>query len=90
MGTTSPKRLRRIRQSYVPKEVTRSASGRALLDRRERLVAALADQPRTVAQLARQFGLSQPTMLQHRLAWVEDAATFEAEQVPEGTEEYVA
>lgn len=32
---------------------------------RERLVAALADRPRTVAQLAQAFGLSQPTLLEH-------------------------
>ncbi len=32
---------------------------------RERLVAALADRPRTVAQLAQAFGLAQPTMLEH-------------------------
>lgn len=32
---------------------------------RERLVAALADRPRTVAQLAQACGVSQPTMLEH-------------------------
>lgn len=82
MGTTSPKRLHWIRQSYVPEVITWSAAGGASSDRRERLVAALADQPRTVAQLARQFGLSQPSMLEHVRRAVQDGLVVEV-QVPD-------
>ncbi len=65
MTTSTPKHLHWVKQVRVP------ANASALLrplpasapTPRERLVAALADRPRTVAQLAHTFGLSQPTML---------------------------
>ncbi len=61
------KGLHWIRQMRVPVTSGTAASPphAAALTTRERLVAALADQPRTVAQLAQAFGLSQPTMLEH-------------------------
>ena len=45
---------------------------------RERLVAALADRPRTVAQLAQAFGLSQPTMLEQVRRALRDGLVAEA------------
>ncbi|MDP9375736.1 MAG: helix-turn-helix domain-containing protein [Chloroflexota bacterium] len=66
MGAQDWKQLRWIADRRVP---VPPAAGRASADAaptpRERLVAALADRPRTVAQLAQTFGLSQPTMLEH-------------------------
>ena len=67
MTSAQPKRLRWIRQTHVPVVGTspRGAAGCATPTTRERLVAALADRLRTVAQLAQAFALSQPTMLEH-------------------------
>ena len=64
--TTKVKELRWVKQARVT-DFSFSASAGDLAQAptpRERLVAALADQPRTVAQLAHAFGLSQPTMLE--------------------------
>lgn len=58
-----------------------------MLSTRERLVAALADRPRTVAQLAHQFGLSQPTMLEQVRRAMHDGLIVE-EQVPSEEKRY--
>lgn len=89
MGTMSPKRLRWSRQSYVPGPATGFTSAGASLDRREQLVAALADRPRTVAQLARQFGLSQPSMLERVRRAVRDGLVVEVE-IPDEERRFVA
>lgn len=61
MTGVKPKQLRWIKEAQVPP----SSSGTpAVPTARERLVAALADRPRTIAQLAQLFGLSQPTVLE--------------------------
>ena len=66
MSARNWKQLRWVADRRVP---VPPAAGLAPADAaptpRERLVAALADRPRTVAQLAQTFGLSQPTMLEH-------------------------
>ncbi len=60
------KQLRWIKESHIPATVPEPAAlDRGVPATRERLVAALADRPRTVAQLAQAFGFSQPTMLEH-------------------------
>ncbi len=61
------KQLRWVRQVLVPSPgATGSVSTRdAAPSARERLLAALGDRPRTVAQLADAFGLAQPTVLDH-------------------------
>lgn len=46
---------------------------------RERLVAALAERPRTVAQLARQVGLAQPTMLEQVRRAIRDGLIVEVD-----------
>ena len=56
---------------------------------RERLVAALADRPRTVAQLAQAFGLSQPTMLEQVRRALRDELIAEVE-VAEGEKRFPA
>lgn len=61
----TPKQLRWVKQVRVSSATSpRSAPAFPPPTPRERLVAALADRPRTVAQLAQTFGLSQPTMLE--------------------------
>ncbi len=64
--TSTPKQLRWVKQVRVPAPPTSvpAPAATTVPTPRERLVAALADQPRTVAQLAQTFGLSQPTMLE--------------------------
>lgn len=57
--TTQPKQLQWVKTVQVPARLPIEA-----VTTRERLVAALAGLPRTVAQLAQEFGLSQPTMLE--------------------------
>ena len=60
-----PKQLHWVKQVRVPAPVPSPITALpAPPTPRERLVAALADRPRTVAQLAQAFGLSQPTMLE--------------------------
>ncbi len=88
------KGLHWIRQMRVP--VTSGTAGTAsslphapALTTRERLVAALADQPRTVAQLAHAFGLSQPTMLEHVRRALRDGLIREV-QVPEERKRFAA
>lgn len=50
---------------------------------RERLVAALSDQPKTVAQLATEFGLSQPTMLEQVRRALRDGLIAEVDVAPQ-------
>ena len=66
MTTSKPMQLRWVKQVRVPAAVPSPGTPLppAAPTPRERLVAALADRPRTVAQLAQAFGLSQPTMLE--------------------------
>jgi len=72
MMASKPKELRWVKQVRVPAPASLSPVGLTaprprpvpIPTPRERLVAALADRPRTVAQLAQAFGLSQPTMLE--------------------------
>ena len=61
-----PKQLRWVKQVQVSTAALSAftPASAAVPTPRERLVAALADRPRTVAQLAQAFGLSQPTMLE--------------------------
>jgi DNA-binding Lrp family transcriptional regulator len=90
--TANAKHLRWIKQVEIP---ARPAPSRPVpFSSRDRLVAALADRPRTVAQLAQTFGLSQPTMLEQvRRAWA-DGLIVEVEVAPEerrfATERYYA
>ncbi len=85
------KGLHWIRQMRVPVTLGTAASPShaAALTTRERLVAALADQPRTVAQLAHAFGLSQPTMLEHVRRALRDGLIREV-QVPEERKRFAA
>ena len=77
--------LRWVKLARVPE---RASSGRLgtpdpLPTPRERLVAALADRPRTVAQLAQAFGLSQPTMLEQVRRAHRDGLIIEVEVAEE-------
>jgi len=78
------KQLRWVKQVQVPVSESvgpvRSAIG--VPSARERLVAALADRPRTVAQLAQAFGLSQPTVLDHVRRALRDGVIIEVEVAP--------
>ncbi len=79
------KQLRWIKQVQVPAlPAERSSSLRPLrLTSRDRLVAALAERPRTVAQLAQAFGLSQPTMLEQVRRALGDGLIVEVDVAPE-------
>lgn len=61
MASVRPKQLYWVKQVQVPGE---SSPPVMPLAARDRLVAALAERPSTVAQLAQLFGLSQPTVLE--------------------------
>lgn len=74
MTPSPPQQPRWIQRHDAPVE-TSSA--------RERLVAALADGPRTVAQLARAFGLAQPTVLEQIRRALRDGVIAEV-AAPEG------
>lgn len=63
MSTPTWKQLRWVKQVSVPPLAAPTLPHTAVPSTRERLVAALADRPRTVAQLAEAFGLAQPTVL---------------------------
>lgn len=82
MTTANAKELRWVKQVRVPAPAP--AVGPTA---RERLVAALADRPRTVAQLAQAFGLSQPTMLEQVRRALRDGLIAEVE-VPEEEKRY--
>jgi DNA-binding Lrp family transcriptional regulator len=77
MPASSPKHMHWTRHVRVVTSEREPGSG-ATTDTRERLVAALADRPRTVAQLAHQFGLSQPTVLEQVRRAARDGLIVEA------------
>ena len=89
MTTSKPKELRWVKQVRVPAPVSPSPARPTaprplpLPTPRERLVAALADRPRTVAQLAQAFGLSQPTMLEQVRRALRDGLIGEVEVAEE-------
>ncbi|MDQ3547685.1 MAG: helix-turn-helix domain-containing protein [Chloroflexota bacterium] len=76
--TTPPKQLQWIKRVQVPARFPVETP-----TPRERLVAALAGRPRTVAQLANDFGLSQPTMLDQVRRALRDGLIVEVEVLPE-------
>ena len=81
MTAGNAKHLRWIKRVEVP---ARPGSPRPVLfSSRDRLVAALADRPRTVAQLAQSFGLSQPTMLEQVRRALADGLIVEVEVAPD-------
>lgn len=77
MSALRPKQLRWVKQVQVPAGAALRAAGNPTT--RERLVAALADRPRTVAQLAQAFGLSQPTVLEQVRRALRDGLIVETE-----------
>lgn len=84
MSTHEHKRLRWIKQVQVsPRGSVKPTLGDAAAPTaRERLVAALAERPQTVAQLAASFGLSQPTVLDHVRRALRDGVIIEVEVAP--------
>lgn len=83
--TTTPKQLRWVKQVRVPAAVASVAAPGpvAAPTPRERLVAALADRPRTVSQIAHAFGLSQPTMLEQVRRALRDGLIVEVQVAEE-------
>lgn len=81
-----PKQLRWVKEVRVP-GVT--AMGRAPTATRNRVIAALAERPRTVAQLAQTFGLSQPTVLEQVRRALRDRLIVEV-QLPEAEKRSMA
>jgi len=81
MTAVNTKQLRWVKQVAVP---VRPESPRPIpFSSRDRLVAALADRPRTVAQLAQAFSLSQPTMLEQVRRALAEGLIVEVEVAPE-------
>ena len=72
--TTQPRQLQWIKQVQVP--ASQPGDGPTA---RERLVAALAERPRTVAQLALEFDVSQPTMLEQVRRALRDGLVVEVD-----------
>ena len=91
MSARNWKQLRWVadRRVPVPPAAGLAPAETAASTTRERLVAALADRPRTVAQLAQIFGLSQPTMLEHVRRALRDGLIVEVE-VAEGERRFAA
>lgn len=81
MSATRSKQLRWVKQVQVNTGTPADPAADAGPTTRERLVAALADRPRTVAQLAQAFGLAQPTVLEHIRRAVRDGLVTETEAV---------
>ncbi len=85
MTNSTPKQLHWVKQVQVP--ASASPVPRPLPvtvpTPRERLVATLADRPRTVAQLAHTFGLSQPTMLEQVRRALRDGLIVEVQVAEE-------
>lgn len=79
MSATRSKQLRWVKQVQVAAGMPAVAAADAGPTTRERLVAALADRPRTVAQLAQAFGLAQPTVLEHIRRAVRDGLVAETD-----------
>lgn len=86
MVTARSKQLHWIRQVRVP--ATSEAAG-TRTEARDRLIAAVAERPRTVAQLAHTFGLAQPTVLEQVRRAVRDGLIVEIE-IPEAEKRSVA
>ena len=85
-----PKELTWVKRVRVPGAAVAPARSLAPVPTpRERLVAALADRPRTVAQPAQAFGLSQPTMLEQVRRALRDGLIAEVE-VAEGEKRFRA
>ena len=84
MNTHEHKQLRWIKQVQVPPRRSVGSATRAISipTARERLIAALAERPQTVAQLAASFGLSQPTVLDHVRRALRDGVIIEVEVAP--------
>ncbi len=84
MGTLRRKQLRWVKQVPVPESpaVGSARSPAVAATARERLVAALADRPQTVAQLAEAFGLSQPTVLDQVRRSLRDGLIVEVQVAP--------
>ena len=85
MSEHERKQLRWVKQVQVPAPVSTAsvaAPDTAVPTTRERLIAALADRPRTVAQLAEAFGLSQPTVLEHTRRALRDGLIVEVQVAP--------
>ena len=84
MSTHEHKQLRWIKQLQVPPRRSVGSATRAISvpTARERLIAALAERPQTVAQLAASFGLSQPTVLDHVRRALRDGVIIEVEVAP--------
>ncbi len=85
MATSTLKELRWVKQVRVPVPTSTSVPRPPthVSTPRERLVAALADHPRTVAQLAQAFGLAQPTMLDQVRRALRDRLIIEVEVAAE-------
>ena len=79
MVAQSGKQLHWVKQVRLPAAPSEAAT----LSTRERLVAALAERPRTVAQLAQSFGLSQPTVLEQVRRALRDGLIVEVEVAEE-------
>lgn len=85
MATGTWKQLYWVKQVQAPPAAAATPTFPAAIapTTRERLVAALADRPRTVAQLAQAFGLSQPTVLEHVRRALRDGLIVEVEVAEE-------
>ena len=84
MTAANAKHLRWVKHTVAPAAAPTGAARRPTpLSSRDRLVAALADRPRTVAQLAQAFGLSQPTMLEQVRRAQADGLIIEVDVAPE-------
>lgn len=89
MSTRDRKQLRWIKQVQVSSVADGTAPRAAVLTTRERLVAALADRPQTVAQLAQSFDLAQPTVLEHVRRALREGLIVEV-QVPAAEKRFAA
>lgn len=81
-----PKQLRWVKEVRVPGVTALEVAPTAT---RNRVIAALAERPRTVAQLAQTFGLSQPTVLEQVRRALRDRLIVEV-QLPEAEKRSMA
>ena len=89
MRTRDRKQLRWVKQVQVPSVSDGTVPRTAVLTTRERLVAALADRPQTVAQLAQSFDLAQPTVLEHVRRALREGLIVEV-QIPAAEKRFAA